>query len=151
MDGMMNVGLVVTSFIAGCICMYRHLLPRLEQAVQHSPEQEDKPEQKPTPPLEHGMVFDYIKAADVITHANTLKNQMLSAEDMLTSAELGHTIKASWEHGSIGSYTLTTSKAVALAERRRIRTLLLADIDTLCYMRLYGITPSVTPTQKESD
>ena len=133
MDGMMIVGLVVTSFIAGCICMYRHLLPRLEQAVQHSPEQEDKPEQKPTPPLEHGMVFDYIKAADVITHANTLKNQMLSAEDMLTSAELGHTIKASWEHDSTGSYTLTTSKAVALAERRRIRTLLLADIDTLCY------------------
>lgn len=146
MDGMANVGMVLTAFVSGCIFMYKILKPRL---MQHSPEQD---EPKPTPPLEHGMVFDYIKAADVITHANTLKNQMLSAEDMLTSAELGHTIKASWEHGSSGSYTLTTSKAVALAERRRIRTLLLADIDTLCYMRLYGITPSVTPTQqKESD
>lgn len=119
------------AFLAGLACQPRR------------PKPEPPSTPPPAPPVKD---LDYIRAMDLIEHMNGIKNRLLVTEDMLTSVTAGNPIKAVWDDGS--TYTLTAGHGLAVVERDRLRTLLLADVDELVQLRLSAVTVTVTQTQR---
>ena len=107
---------------------------------------------KPSPPPKKKVApdeMDVVQAMAIIERLNATKNKYKKADDMLTTAQLGGTIRCKFDDGEV--YSLgENSVAFAEKERARLRTSLLRDVDALCNLRRNGITQSVTQSSRKS-
>ena len=106
---------------------------------------------KPSPPPKKKAPseMDIIQAIEIIERLNATKNKYKKADDMLTTAQLGGTIRCKFDDSEV--YSLgENSVAFAEKERARLRTSLLRDVDALCNLRRNGITQSVTQSSRKS-